>query len=171
MYAQRKSSSAPRSNGRHGGFQRAPIRARMGLLMRRSQDFGPLGDAEPSLRNVGLSLAPMSIDDTSMSLGGITILPTAKTSDIDSGALKGLVVPGGSAETDAGSEALKDAVTRTLAKGAPVLAFGEGVASALRAAGRDPAEFADYPAVLIQSDGVRPLVDMDAVTEEAKSIG
>ena len=39
---------------------------------------GPLGDAEPSLRNVGLSLAPMSIDDTSMSLGGITILPTAK---------------------------------------------------------------------------------------------
>ena len=162
MYAQRKSASSPRNHGRPG-FQRTPIRARMGLLMRRSQDFGPLGDAEPALRNTGLSLAPISIDDAALSAGGVTILPTARTEDIDSGALKGLVVPGGSAEPDATGEALKDAVTRTLAKGAPVLAFGEGVSSALRAAGRDPAEFADYPAVLIQSDG--------AVTEEAKGIG
>ncbi len=171
MYAQRKSSSSPRSHGRHGGFQRTPIRARMGLLMRRSPDFGSIGDAEPALRNVGLSLAPMSIDDAALSAGGVTILPTAKAEDIDSGALKGLVVPGGSAEPDAVGEALRDAVTRTLAKGAPVLAFGEGVSSALRAAGRDPAEFADSPAVVIQSDGVRSLADMNAVTEMAKGIG
>ena len=151
------------------GFRPTPIRARVGLAMRRSMNFGSMPDAESVLRAHGLSLAPMAIGEGGLSIGGTSVLATAQASDLDSGALKGLVVPAGAAD-EAGDAALADAISRACAKGAPVLAFGEGVAATLRALGRPAGPFADAPAVVVSGDDVQPLADADALGAAAGRI-
>ena len=138
--------------------------------MRRLMDFGPLGDVEPLIQNQGLSLAPMSTGDASLSVAGVTVLPTARAADIASGALKGLVVPGGMTD-DASMAAVKLLLDAAGAKGMPILAFGDGVEQAVLAAGGDPAAFVDAPAVLIRGSEIVSLADRDAVAAAAAAIG
>src|SRR5690606_12533984 len=142
LYAQRKAPYAPRTQAGRAGYRPAPVRARVGLAMRRGMNFGELADAEAVLRAHGLSLAPMSVGEAGLNVGGTSVLPTAQASDIDSGALKGLVVPAGVADPDAAA-ALDDVIVRAHAKGAPVFAFGDGVPAALRALGRPGEAFAE----------------------------
>lgn len=167
MSAQRAGSYSARPRN---DFRRAPIRARMGLAMRRLMDFGPLGDIEPLMQSQGLSLAPMSTGDASLSVGGVTVLATARGADIASGALKGLIVPGGMTDDDS-MAAVKTLLDAAQAKGVPILAFGDGVEQAVLAAGGDPAAFADAPAVLIHGTEVTSLADRDAVAAAAGKIG
>lgn len=138
--------------------------------MRRSMDFGPLGDVEPLIQNQGLSLAPMSTGDASLSVAGVTVLATARGADIASGALKGLVVPGGMTD-DASMAAVKLLLDAAGAKGVPILAFGDGVEQAVLAAGGDPATFVDAPAVLIRGSDIVSLAARDAVATAAAAIG
>lgn len=166
MYAQRKAPFTPRTHAGRGGYRPAPIRARVGLAMRRSMNFGDMPDAESVLRSRGLSLAPMSVGDAGLNVGGTSVLPTAEASDIDNGALKAVVIPAGSADPD-GAAALDDVVTRAQAKGAPVFAFGDGVETALRALDRPHEAYAASPAVLITADAVEPLADSDALAAAA----
>ena len=168
MYAQRKAPYAPRTqSGR--GYRPTPIRARVGLAMRRAMNFGDMPDAESVLRAHGLSLAPMTVGEGGLNLGGTSVLATAQASDLDSGALKGLVVPAGAAD-EAGDAALADAISRACARGAPVIAFGEGVAATLRALGRPEADFADAPAVVVTGDQIRALADAEALGAAAGRI-
>lgn len=169
MYAQRKAPFAPRSNPGRFGYRPAPVRARIGLAMRRGMNFGALDDAESVLRSRGLSLAPMSVGDAGLNVGGTSVLPTAQASDIDNGALKALVVPAGSSDPDAAA-ALDDVIARAGAKGAPVFAFGDGVAVALRALGRPVEAHAGANAVLISGDSVETLADSDALAAAAGRI-
>lgn len=160
MYAQRKAPFAPRSNPGRFGYRPAPVRARIGLAMRRGMNFGALDDAEAVMRGRGLSLAPMSVGEGGLNVGGTSVLPTAQASDIDSGALKALVVPAGSHDPDPNAAtALDEVIARAGAKGVPVLAFGDGVGVALRVLGRPAEAFAAAPAVLITGDAVEPLAD------------
>lgn len=142
----------------------------MGLAMRRSMDFGPLGDMEPLIQGQGLSLAPMSTGDASLSVAGVTVLPTARAADIASGALKGLVVPGGMTD-EASMAAVKTLLDAAQAKGMPILAFGEAVEQAVQTAGGNPADFSEAPAVLIQGAVITALADRDAVASAAGKIG
>jgi hypothetical protein len=167
LFAQRSGSSSARPRN---DFRRAPIRARMGLAMRRSMDFGPLGDVEPLIQNQGLSLAPMSTGDASLSVAGVTVLPTARAADIASGALKGLIVPGGMTD-EASMAAVKSLLDAAQAKGVPILAFGEGVEQAVQVAGGNPADFLEAPAVLIHGGVITALADRDAVATAAAAIG
>ena len=166
MYAQRKSPSAQRNRP---GFRPAPIRARAGLAMRRSMNFGHVGDAEMAMRSAGLSLAPMALSDAPLSSGGISVLATCTAEDLSDGSLSALVVPAGAPEADL--DALTDVVGKARDAGLPILAFGEGVAATLRVLDRAPAEFAACPAVRIDGASVTPLADADAVAATAASIG
>ena len=166
MYAQRKAPFAPRSNPGRFGYRPAPVRARIGLAMRRGMNFGALDDAESVLRSRGLSLAPMSVGEAGLNVGGTSVLPTAEASDIDNGALKALVVPAGSSDPDAAA-ALDDVILRAGAKGAPVFAFGDGVAVALRALGRPVEAHANDAAVMISHDAVETLADSNALAAAA----
>ncbi|MBU1538489.1 MAG: hypothetical protein KKA37_03830 [Alphaproteobacteria bacterium] len=166
MYAQRKAPFAPRSNPGRFGYRPAPVRARIGLAMRRGMNFGALDDAESVLRSRGLSLAPMSVGEAGLNVGGTSVLPTAEASDIDNGALKALVVPAGSSDPDAAA-ALDDVIVRAGAKGAPVFAFGDGVAVALRALGRPVEAHANDAAVMISHDAVETLADSNALAAAA----
>lgn len=166
MYAQRKAPFAPRSNPGRFGYRPAPVRARIGLAMRRGMNFGALDDAESVLRSRGLSLAPMSVGDAGLNVGGTSVLPTAEASDIDNGALRALVVPAGSSDPDAAA-ALDDVILRAGAKGAPVFAFGDGVAVALRALGRPVEAHANDAAVMISHDAVETLADSNALAAAA----
>lgn len=170
MYAQRKAPFTPRTNpGRGYGYRPAPVRARIGLAMRRGMNFGALTDAEAVLRARGLSLAPMSVGDAGLSVGGTSVLPTAQASDIDSGALKALVIPAGSADPEAAA-ALHDVITRARAKGVALLAFGDGVEITLRALNQPAADYADAPAVLITADTIERLADIDALAAAAMRV-
>ena len=169
MYAQRKAPFAPRTNAGYG-YRPAPVRARIGLAMRRGMNFGDLADAEAVMRARGLSLAPMSVGDAGLNVGGTSVLPTAQASDIDSGALKGLVIPAGSADTEEAAAALEAVIVRAGAKGIPMFAFGDGVAVALGALGRPTDAFADTPAVLITGDTVEPLADAAALAAAAGGV-
>ena len=164
LYAQRQTHTAPRSNARRPGFQRTPVRARVGLLMRKGSNFGAMPEAEQVVRNAGLGLAPLSVSDEAISEGGVTILATAELKDLDSGALRGLVVPDGS---DADLN-VKDAARRALAAGLPVLAFGDSAALVADVAGLSAQPAA---AVLITEGQARPLDDLKAVTAAAEAIG
>ncbi|MBP8063346.1 MAG: hypothetical protein KAY29_05700 [Brevundimonas sp.] len=166
MYAQRKAPFTPRSNPGRYGYRPAPVRARIGLAMRRGMNFGILDDAESVLRARGLSLAPMSVGDTGLNVGGTSVLPTAEASDIDNGALKALVVPAGAVDPAAAAP-LDDVIVRAGAKGAPVFAFGDGVAVALRALGRPVEGYAGVAAVMISADAVETLADSDALAAAA----
>ncbi|MDQ7814144.1 hypothetical protein, partial [Brevundimonas sp.] len=151
-----------------GGYRPAPIRARIGLAMRRAMNFGDMPDAESVLRSRGLSLAPMSVGDAGLNVGGTSVLPTCQASDIDNGALKAVVIPAGSADEDAA--ALNDVIARAQAKGAPMFAFGDGVETTLRALDRPHEAFADSPAVLITADNVETLADSDALAAAASRV-
>ena len=171
MFAQRKAPFTPRSNpGSRYGYRPAPIRARVGLAMRRAMTFGPMPDAEAVLRANGLSLAPMSVGEAGMNVGGTSVLATAQVSDIDSGALKALIVPAGSADPETAA-ALNDAIRRASAKGMPILAFGEGVAATLRALDRASEDLADAPAIMVTGQTIQPLEDMAAVAAAAGKVG
>lgn len=169
MYAQRKTPFAPRSNPGRYGYRSAPVRARIGLAMRRGMNFGALEDAEAVMRSRGLSLAPLSVGESGLNVGGTSVLPTAQASDIDNGALKALVVPAGPADP-AAAAALEDVIVRAGAKGAPVLAFGDGVMIALRALGRPVDAHAGDVAVMISTDAVQTLSDSDALAAAAGRI-
>ncbi|MDI6623939.1 MAG: hypothetical protein QME55_04350 [Brevundimonas sp.] len=168
MYAQRQAPFTPRTHAGRGGYRPAPIRARIGLAMRRAMNFGDMPDAESVLRSRGLSLAPMSVGDAGLNVGGTSVLPTCQASDIDNGALKAVVIPAGSADEDAA--ALNDVIARAQAKGAPMFAFGDGVETTLRALDRPHEAFADSPAVLITADNVETLADSDALAAAASRV-
>ncbi|MBU2115994.1 MAG: hypothetical protein KJ954_00170, partial [Alphaproteobacteria bacterium] len=123
MHAQRKAPSA-RPYGRQA-YRPAPIRARVGLAMRRSMSFGHMGEAEGALRAQGLSLAPMAMSDGPISDGGVLVMPTATVENLSDGSLKALVIPAGAPEADL--DVLRDMVGRAQAAGIPIFAFGEGV--------------------------------------------
>lgn len=167
MHAQRKVSSA-RPHGRQA-YRPAPVRARIGLAMRRSMSFGHMGEAEGALRAQGLSLAPMAMSDGPISDGGVMVMPTATVEHLSDGSLKALVVPAGAPEADL--DVLRDMVGRAHAAGIPIFAFGEGVAAALKALDRAPAAFATTPGVMIQGDEVLMLSDVDALTAAAARVG
>lgn len=167
MHAQRKAPSA-RPHGRQV-YRPAPVRARIGLAMRRSMSFGHMGEAEGALRAQGLSLAPMAMSDGPISDGGVMVMPTATVEHLSDGSLKALVVPAGAPEADL--DVLRDMVGRAHAAGIPIFAFGEGVAAALKALDRAPAAFATTPGVMIQGDEVLMLSDVDALTAAAARVG
>ncbi len=171
LFAQRKAPFTPRSNpGSRYGYRAPPIRARVGLAMRRSMTFGDLPDAEAVLRSNGLSLAPMSVGEAGMNVGGTSVLATAQVSDIDNGALKALIVPAGAANDTTDIAALDDAIQHAQAKGTPVLAFGEGVADVLRALDRTTDVSADAPAVMVSGDTVEVLGTSEALADAARRI-
>lgn len=147
MSAQRNNSTAPRTRP---GFNRpAPMRLRMGLIMRKGMDFGPLGDMETALRIDGVSLAPISTGDASLVSGGVTVLATATADDITSGRVKGVVVPGGEAD-EAGVAQVKSLLMLAKAQGLPVLAFADSVALAAEVFGLT----ADAPGAVFRGDKV-----------------
>lgn len=162
MYAQRQANSAPRNN-RRPSFQRPPVRARVGLLMRKGAHFGAMPEAEQAVRGAGLGLAPLSVSDEPISEGGVTILATAALTDLDSGALRALVIPDG-ADADIN---VKDAAKRAVAAGLPVMAFGDSVALVADAVGVAGAE---TPAALVVDGRFEPLADMKALTAAAETI-
>ena len=169
MYAQSKAPFAPRSTAGRYGYRPAPIRARIGLAMRRAMNFGAMPDAESVLRGQGLSLAPMSVGDAGLNVGGTSVLPTAEAADIESGALKALVVPAGAADPEAAA-ALDDVIVRASAKGMPVFAFGEGVAATLKALGQDAGPWVDAPAVMVTGVTVEAVADLEALGAAARRI-
>ncbi|MND62057.1 hypothetical protein D3C80_533300 [compost metagenome] len=152
MNAQRNTSTAPRS--RQGFNRPAPVRLRMGLIMRKGMDFGPLGDMETALRFDGVSLAPVSTGDASLVSGGVTVLATATADDISGGRVKGVVVPGGATD-EAGVAQVKALLALSQAQGLPVLAFGEGVALAAEVYG----VAAEAPGAVFQGDKVALIND------------
>jgi len=169
LYAQRKAPFTPRTNPGRGGYRPAAVRARIGLAMRRGLNFGDLSDAEAVLRAAGLSLAPLSVGESGLSVGGTSILPTARLADLDSGALRGLVIPAGSPDPE-GLPALHAAVVRARAQSLPILAFGDGAEIALSALNRPAADFAGAPAVLIAGDEAEAVVDSAALAAAAARV-
>ena len=125
------------------------MRLRMGLIMRKGMDFGPLGDMETALRIDGVSLAPISTGDASLVSGGVTVLATATADDITSGRVKGVVVPGGEAD-EAGVAQVKSLLMLAKAQGLPVLAFAGSVALAAEVFGLT----ADAPGAVFRGDKV-----------------
>ena len=125
------------------------MRLRMGLIMRKGMDFGPLGDMETALRIDGVSLAPISTGDASLVSGGVTVLATATADDITSGRVKGVVVPGGEAD-EAGVAQVKSLLMLAKAQGLPVLAFADSVALAAEVFGLT----ADAPGAVFRGDKV-----------------
>jgi len=124
----------------------------MGLVMRRGMDFGVLGDMEPALRAEGVGLAPISTGDASLSVGGVTVLPTATAADVADGSLKGLVVPGGAAD-EAGLAAVRALLELAKGKAVPVLAFADAVSLAAETFG----VAADAPGAVFADGKVTPL--------------
>ena len=125
------------------------MRLRMGLIMRKGMDFGPLGDMETALRIDGVSLAPISTGDASLGSGGVTVLATATADDITSGRVKGVVVPGGEAD-EAGLAQVKSLLMLAKTQGLPVLAFADSVALAAEVFGVT----ADAPGAVFRGDKV-----------------
>jgi len=162
LYAQRQANAAARNN-RRPSFQRPPVRARVGLLMRKGSHFGALAEAEQVVRGAGLGLAPLSVSDEPISDGGVTILATAALTDLDSGVLRGLVIPDG-ADADLN---VTEAAKRAMSAGLPVVAFGDSVALVAEAAGVAGGE---TPAALVVEGRFEPLADMKALTAAAETI-
>ena len=162
MYAQRKSSAAPRRNGYN---RPVPTRLRMGLVMRRGMDFGELGDVEGALRAEGVGLAPISTGDASLVAGGVTVLATATAADIAEGRVKGLVVPGGAGD-EAGLAAVRSLIDLARANAVPVIAFADGVALAAEQFGIA----ADAPGAVFRGDTVVAMNDQAALTSTVAAI-
>ena len=122
--------------------------------MRRDMDFGELGDMEPALRAEGVGLAPISTGEGSLIAGGVTVLATATAADIADGRVRGLVVPGGSAD-EAGVASVRSLLTLAKANDLPVLAFGDAVALASDIFGAA----SDAPGAVFASGKVTPVND------------
>ncbi|MCZ4109053.1 hypothetical protein O3U67_13235 [Brevundimonas diminuta] len=163
MYAQRKTTTAPRS--RQYGNRPAPARLRFGLIMRKGMDFGELGDMETALRFEGVSLAPISTGEGSLMSGGLTVLATATADDISGGRVQGVVVPGGMAD-EAGLVQVKALVNLAKAQGMPVLAFADGVAVAAEIFGQP----ADAPGAAFRDGKVALLNDRAELTAVVAAI-
>ena len=163
MYAQSKSATAPRS--RKYGNRPTPTRLRFGLIMRKSMDFGELGDMETALRFEGVSLAPISTGEGSLVSGGLTVLATATADDISGGRVQGVVVPGGVSD-EAGLVQVKALLNLAKAQGLPVLAFADGVAVASEIFG----EAADAPGAAFRDGKVALLNDRAALTAVVAAI-
>ena len=146
------------------------MRARLGLAMRRDMDFGALGDVEQLMQNEGLSMAPISTGDASMTVNGVTVLATAAVGDIERGEVAGLVLPGGQSDA-AGEAALDKLVSAARARGLPVLAFGEGVAQAARSWGADAGPLGDAPGAVFGGDEVTPVRDREQLQLLASTLG
>ena len=144
-------------------FNRAPVRARVGLLMRQGSNFGDMTEAEQAVRNAGLGLAPLAVSEEPISEGGVTILATAALADLDSGALRALVIPDG-ADADIN---VTEAAKRAVSAGLPVVAFGSSVPLAADAAGMTASV---APAALIAEGKVHPLDDIKALSAVAEKI-
>ena len=167
-----KPQRAPSSQtfNRRGHFNRRPIRARVGLAMRRSMNFGALGDVERVMQGEGLSLAPIATSDASMAIGGISVIPTATVGDIVEGRLAALVIPGGAPDADSEGRTA-ELVAAARARNLPILAFGEGVAQVARAMDVDPAGLSDYPGVVFSNADVFPIRDEEQLGTAAAAIG
>ncbi|GEM_PF-183337 len=136
LYAQQKASSGPR--GRRPMNRPMPTRVRMGLVMRKGMDFGSMGDVETALRMQGVSLAPISTGEGSLTVGGVTVMATATADDIASGRVKGLVVPGG-ADGETGAKNTRDLIELARKNGLPVIGFGDAVAMGADVSGQNVA--------------------------------
>lgn len=163
MYAQSKSATAPRS--RQYGNRPTPTRLRFGLIMRKSMDFGELGDMETALRFEGVSLAPISTGEGSLVSGGLTVLATATADDISGGRVQGVVVPGGVSD-EAGLVQVKALLNLAKAQGLPVLAFADGVALAAEVFGLT----ADAPGAAFRDGKAALLTDRAELTAVVAAI-
>lgn len=163
MYAQSKSATAPRS--RQYGNRPTPTRLRFGLIMRKSMDFGELGDMETALRFEGVSLAPISTGEGSLVSGGLTVLATATADDITGGRVQGVVVPGGVSD-EAGLVQVKALLNLAKTQGLPVLAFADGVALAAEVFG----ETVDAPGAAFRDGKVALLNDRAELTAVVAAI-
>lgn len=146
------------------------MRARLGLAMRRSMNFGALGDVEYLMQGEGLSMAPISTGDATLSVGGITVLPTATLDDVTRGQVAALIVPGGVSDADSEVKTA-ELVAAARARGMPVLAFGEGVVQAARAFDIDPAKLTEAPGVEFRDGQVTAILDRDQLSAAAARIG
>jgi hypothetical protein len=151
-----------RSNGRQARY--TGPRSRAGLLATPRMDFGSMLNAEAILFAGGVNLAPMSLQPQTLSqvvaMGSISFIPTAGLSDLQTGALSGVVVPG--AEAVAGSEidVAMDEIIRTAAeRKLPIMAFGEGVSRTLKTLNLPVPEV--LPAALLIHNGVVPMETED----------
>lgn len=163
MYAQRQTNASRPSAGRRT-FQTPPvIRARIGLLMRKGSNFGEMEDAERTMRNAGLGLAPVSPGNQALNDGGMTVLATAEMADFDRGVLRGLMIPEGSDDL---SEAAV-AAARAIGAGLPVIAFGSSIAAVAAIVGVEPVE---GTAAVFDQLGVRSISDNRSLTSAASSI-
>ena len=163
MFAQRQANNSRPAAGRRPSYAPPVVRARIGLLMRKGSNFGEMEDAERTVRNAGLGLAPVSPGNQSMSDGGMTILATAAMADFDTGVLRALMVPDGSDDLTETATAAAHAIKA----GLPVIAFGASIAAVASAAGLQPVE---GPAALFDRTGVRAIADMKALTSAADTI-
>ncbi|MFC0632686.1 hypothetical protein [Brevundimonas balnearis] len=138
--------------------------------MRRSMNFGALGDVERVMQGEGLSLAPIATSDASMAIGGISVIPTATVGDIVEGRLAALVIPGGAPDADSEGRTA-ELVAAARARNLPILAFGEGVAQVARAMEVDPAGLSDFPGVVFSNADVFPIRDEEQLGTAAAAIG
>lgn len=136
---------------------------RAGLVLARGMDYAGLGDAEAIFVQEGVALAPMSCGgghDT----GSVTVLPTADVRDLETGALIGVVAPGGHGQdSPAAAAAFEKLVNTAREENLPVMAFGDSVGRALKSLGYTPQE--TLPPGVLLHDGVRILETADDVRD------
>ncbi len=165
MKARSQSQSAQRRNPRQ---QRAPARARVGLVMGRDMDYGGLPNAESIFAEMGVRLAPMSCADTPHGVDApgtnLTVLPTADVSDIMEKSVAGVVVPGGATPGASEASTFTKLIATTRAEGLPIMAFGEGVPRTLGSLGLETDRVLPR-GVLLQDEDVRLLDTADDVRE------
>ena len=135
-------------------------RVRMGLVMRKGMDFGAMGDVETALRMQGVALAPISTGETSLMVSGVAVMATATADDINTGKVKGLVVPGG-VEDAAGEAQARVLIQLAREKGLPVFGFGEGVALIAAISG----EAVEGDGAVFHAQGVAAIQDRDAMAK------
>lgn len=145
-------------------------KARVGLAMSSSMDFGQLGSPEGMLSQLGVVLAPM---DCGAEAGGfsapgstVTILPTTSIEDIKSNSLAGLVVAGDASADGEPTKGFHAVIESAREAELPVMAFGEGVGRTLKALGVET-DKALPPGVLLHH-GVRLLQTNDDVRDAAQ---
>jgi hypothetical protein len=130
-------------------------------------DYAGLGDAEAIFVQEGVALAPMSCasgPEAAEHAGSVTILPTADVRDLETGALAGVVAPGGrSHDGPAAAAAFEKLINTAREENLPVMAFGDAVDRALQSLGYATRE--TLPPGVLLHDGVRILEDADDVRD------
>jgi len=137
--------------------------------MRRSMNFGPLGDVERVMQGEGLSLAPIATGEASLIVGGMSVIATATLGDVTGGRLAALIVPGGAPDAEA-ERRMAELITAARARGLPVLAFGEGVVQAALAFDLDPETLSGHPGVVFTGAETLAIRDEDQLGRAAASI-